>query len=756
MNYRKSFVLLAMLFIGIHVVGAMSVGELADSYNYDYSDGSMKIVQFNDTMIDLNSDGLNDTLVINLTTNVSASTSYFFVVKLFEGDHLVQNFTNATVSSSTQSVSVTFSTNQLQLGQYNYSVDVRDQNYILVYSKYRTQTSLYSNFSKGTAIAAIADQRINNSLRINVSLNVTQNSTSNITVYLVYNTNRTLSSTVQANLTTPYTTISIDFDNETIKSTHYNGSYSITAVQIDNKILSSNFTTANYSFIDFAQTSFLNNITSNTIDIDANNLSDVIQFNFIISVKNTDNYTVITSLYDPNNNFIATLNTTQQLTIGDQLVSVNITGSLIYKTYSSGQFVLPVIILQQNNVTIDVVYDPYYTTAYSYADFERPPLADLIPSVQSSYANNSATVYVNITNQGLVPAFNFATDIFDNGTYQNESIISVLQPNQSVLFTYVVQNISSANFFTVIVDFNNVVDESNETNNIVSTYQPLTPTTSFVIQNFSDLTPTSLNKVLEFIMLNNGTTDINLSWTVATGEGDISSIANTLLTAGEQSSILVNYNYTTKGLITVTANIYSGGNFSTQTIVLDTRTLRILNATQSGNNIKIIEFTVQTVGSNTTIGWSIDTGESNITGTMPTNITKGENVTYLMQYPYATVGTFQVNITINSSTDQTSTQLTVPVLELVISNFVKLSSNNTKAIFNFDVQDVFSVNKTAAWSFDTNDSNIIQATQNITVVSSEIVSIIVENNFTVTGNRTVVATVNTAFANYSSYLNTTI
>ena len=56
----------------------MTLQDLINSYDYSYSDGTLNATSQNDYMIDTNNNGINDTLIINLTVN-STYTSFFEV-----------------------------------------------------------------------------------------------------------------------------------------------------------------------------------------------------------------------------------------------------------------------------------------------------------------------------------------------------------------------------------------------------------------------------------------------------------------------------------------------------------------------------------------------------------------------------------------------------------------------------------------------------------------------------------------------------
>jgi len=202
-------------------VQASPINDLINSYNFDYITETINVTSFSDYMVDSNANGIDDTLIINLTTNASASVTYIFSVLLHDGNRLIHNSTNATVSSASPLVQVTFDTRDLAKDQYNYSVDITDQGGSLLYSKYKVETASYSDYETGDSILSLSDGSISDDyLQLNVTLNTTRNRTCNATVYLSYGGD-SISSTIEDTLSTPETTLSFDFDNRTITATHH-------------------------------------------------------------------------------------------------------------------------------------------------------------------------------------------------------------------------------------------------------------------------------------------------------------------------------------------------------------------------------------------------------------------------------------------------------------------------------------------------------------------------------------------------------
>lgn len=461
------FMLLVLLIVFLPSAAAMSVPELVESYDYGFYDGTINVTSFSDLLLDSNTDGLNDTLVINLTTDATQLTSYIFIITLLDDDSVIRNYTTKNISSSDPHATVQFPSSLLSETKYNYTVEIRTSDFGLAYRKYKTETDLLQNLEFGADVYNISDtNNANTTLRLTLTLNVTENVTTNVTAYLTYN-NNTIESTVQTTLTEPDETITIDFDNETIKSTHYVGTYAVESIRIEDQIINVNYNTSSYDYEDFAKTSYVQDITTNTYDFDANNLIDVLQVNATNIIKDADNYTLTVSIYDENQALVAKKNVTETLSTGTHNLLINVSGSAIYKKQPSGNFTISVTRLQKENITTDLLYDRHITQDYAYTDFEPPARPDLALNISKEFNGSVNNITVEVSNEGTAPAYNVVIDIFNNETYTNQSVLTQLVVNQTSTFTYIVPNTTNNTIFVAIIDFDNFVDEENETNNIV-------------------------------------------------------------------------------------------------------------------------------------------------------------------------------------------------------------------------------------------------------------------------------------------------
>src|SRR3989338_11218823 len=151
----KLILVYSILILTVPSIFALTLQELIDSYNFGYNDGTLNINLINDYMVDSNSNGQNDSLVINLTVN-STYTAFFEVYfDLVEESGTLSNKINQSLSSGISNINISFDTRLLTKNKYNYSVRIYNSTNLLVFSKYNVETNTYNAFENGTSINRI-------------------------------------------------------------------------------------------------------------------------------------------------------------------------------------------------------------------------------------------------------------------------------------------------------------------------------------------------------------------------------------------------------------------------------------------------------------------------------------------------------------------------------------------------------------------------------------------------------------------------
>ena len=460
-----------LIFIAVFLTLPVSadIEGLIGSYSYDFYNGTINVTTQQDYMIDKNNNNKNDTLIINITTD-AASGNYRIIVEIIDENKVLVNNTEKTLAASDKSASINFPSELLAKQKFNYSIRINDNDNNLVFRKFNIESRVYKNYDTGANVTRITDNSINNDfIRINLTIDPSKSGNANITVTLAYNSS-SISKAEEKTLSNGTHVVSIIFDNETIKSTHYNGNFTIDAVIVGSKIFDFNRNTSIYNYEDFAKTSYIKSITGGKIDTNNNNLSEFLEINFTVVIKNTADYTITYDLYDQFNNFIANFSKTQSLNAGTQNVQTLVNGSDIYKTKINGPYVMSFAKLSISNEAEDIIINAHTTNQSFYTDYEKPNLPDLKVTINKIFneINNITNLTINLSNIGNAPAFNIFLDIFNNETYNNNATLDFLDKNNFKIYNLAVTNTSNATLFTTIADFDNSIDESNENNNIAN------------------------------------------------------------------------------------------------------------------------------------------------------------------------------------------------------------------------------------------------------------------------------------------------
>ncbi len=447
---------------------SISINELISRYKFDTSD-KIKVISFNDFMLDKDNDNINDTLFLELTLN-NSNGNYTFVANLIDNEIIITNETSKNLNSN--KINLTFDTSLLSSNKFNYSIKIYNSSYNLKFRIDNIETKIYKNYYQGFQILSISDKKIYNSLSFNLSLNSIINTEAELSIFLLYN-NSIIFSKQNRTLINGTQTISINFDNETIKRTHYKGNFNISSIKIGNKIIKQNKLTDYYNYEDFAITSYISSILDKKVD---NNL----RIDLNLSTKNLNNYSnnnnidykidynIEAELYDLFNEFIEIKNESFSLNSGKQKVSLDFNGTFIYSKKLNGPYQVRNIKLFEANNLVDVVNEPYITNFYNFSDFIKPNLPDLNITIQASdgyhYGINNITLNVTVKNIGNTPAFNIFLDIFDNLTISKTEQISIFEIGDKKVYQFEFINFSDFEI-SAIADINNFVEEINESNN---------------------------------------------------------------------------------------------------------------------------------------------------------------------------------------------------------------------------------------------------------------------------------------------------
>ena len=556
---KKQTIILMVGILGLLVGGLFvsaqqgSVEDLISSYSFDYFGPEIDVEGVNDYMSDEDSNGQNDTLYFNVSVHNATSGDYKFYIDVeVEGTKVIGSATH-NIASVPASRLINVSTELISGDMFNYTLRVYDSSGSLVYRESGFETQQYGPYEEGYSVITIDDANIGNDLiRVDLDINSSKSLTEDVSVFMKHNDDF-ISSTKSVSLSTGSNDIEIDFDNETIKSTHYNGTYLIERVQVGDKIIRVNHTTDSYDYETFAKTSYIRSYDDSFIDTNSNNLSEVLQIATILNIKQSGSYTVENYVYGLDGRHLSTISDTQTLGTGEQTVYMNISGPDIYSSQIDGPYEIIYSKLISGNETIDSRQNAFLTNISSYRDFERPPLPDLDISLNVHYNGTDNLVNVTVSNEGNATAFNVFVDLLDaNSSYRGEDSVAVLNASDSALFEFVANGTAENSTFVGVVDFNNLVDESDEVNNVASNLEFITP--EIDVTELNVVYQNSTERIFMFAVNNTLNVTINqIEWLFDTGDDNYSSEVNASLASGEEYYVYLYHNYSSSGNYSVTA-----------------------------------------------------------------------------------------------------------------------------------------------------------------------------------------------------------
>src|SRR3989344_565071 len=372
----KGWLVIFFIFVlAVPLSSSISLRELIDVYIFSASTSDMNLDNYTDYMIDKNGNEINDTLVIELATN-NVNGNFIFVVNLFDKNGAIANETNLTLGSGINKINITFDSSLLSQSQFNYSVKIYNSTYSLKYRKDKILTQNYSNYEGGFKMIDLKDSVFGNNIRINLTINSAVNGTYESVLFLSYNSS-TISVKENKSITDSVNVLTFNFDNETIKKTHYAGRFNISSVKIGKKILRADFVTNTYDFRNFASTSYFDGFSDSGYDSNHNGKYESLQILSNLEILEGGYYSATLYLYDLFGNIVEIINSSRDFSPEKRTLQFDINGSGIAANKLNGPFVIKRIELFENGILRDVLNEAHTTNNYNFDDFDNPNLPDL-------------------------------------------------------------------------------------------------------------------------------------------------------------------------------------------------------------------------------------------------------------------------------------------------------------------------------------------------------------------------------------------
>ena len=409
-------------------------------------------------------------------------------------------------------------------------------------------------------------------------------------------------------------------------------------------------------------------------------------------------------------------------------------------------------LIENGNIT-DKQFEPHIISNLTYTDFERPPLPDLKlnMTVIFNQTTNQSNVTINISNIGESPTFNVFLDIFNNETFSTTNNTVILNINESQIYNFIVTNVSNATLFTAIADFDNLVDERNESNNIMQNTPPTI--VSLAIESLTTMYSNGTLKIFEFVILNDGDTAVtDVQWWFDTNDSNrINSTSNISLAVNERAFVYIQYNFSDEGSYSVKANATGLSQSTTISSSLISAVgvgdLAITSFKAANIDIANVIFEIQAqnnlLQNLTNLNWSLTTADGNIINSTQqfSSIQPNETIFIFVNYDYGRTGTFNPIASVTNQTYSDLKTITLDIKHIQAYNLSVVNESGSKRIFEFIIKNSLNTNLTGVnWTFDTKHSNVINNTATSVLQPSEQMFIYIDYNFTSSGTFNVNAT----------------
>lgn len=463
---KKTLLAVASIFFFLFVifsVRAMTIEELVDSYSFDYDGGELNVLVVSDF---LDSGALSfDVEVVDAVPG-----SYSFYIDIADVNGLVTGEAVTNLDSSGGNVRVNVSSCYLSgESQFNYSLRIYDSGGSLVYRRGNFVTGVYS-YVRYEVLDVVDSSVGDDYVELVVSINSGVVAKENISVFLEYE-NKSFFVESEADLVIGINYIVLTIDGEILGDSHYDGAYDIVGVLIGEKFVDLELVSSVYDFRDFVEGSYFDSYDLEFVDSDSDSLIDYLEFDFGIEVREEGSYRIDAELYDSNGRYLASLNESVYLDVGLGVVHGRIDGGLLYSLGADGPYVIAVARLFFGDVLVDVNREVLISDEVSYYDFERPTLPDLKVDLDAKENGTGYLINVSVGNIGKSSAFSFYLDLFSSGNdsadsdYFERVYINNLSEGEVYAFGFVLENIEVSDLVAV-VDFEDFVEESNESNNV--------------------------------------------------------------------------------------------------------------------------------------------------------------------------------------------------------------------------------------------------------------------------------------------------
>jgi hypothetical protein len=386
--------------------------------NTNESNSSLNIINVSERGFDSDSDGYYNGLrvTVNLTSNKSMMIQ--FIAKLFDASQNEISFASVfpSIQSGIQQLQLDFDGVTIRESGINgpYSINVSIytiglDGFLLDSMCVSTVSYNYSDFQPQAAVfnGSFTEYSMDNNsdgfydnLLINVGINVTTLGEYSIGATLYDNTGKIIINTRSTSyLNVGDHIIPLIFDGKTINRHGENGPYQLRYLglscnnQTDFILNAYNTSAYNYNSFQSISARFDDNYSDSGLDMDGNGLYEYLSLNVGVNVNSAGNYTIISSLYDSNDSFIVLTSNHSYLNKGDQLITLQFNGPIIFHHNINGSYLVGILtILDGRGMIIDTKTDIYSTSSFNYTSFEEN-LKPYAPTINGPTSGITGYIY---------------------------------------------------------------------------------------------------------------------------------------------------------------------------------------------------------------------------------------------------------------------------------------------------------------------------------------------------------------------------
>ena len=292
---KKLVALIIVLAMVLPSSYSLSIKDIIAKYNFFVSTSQMDLTEYKDFIADKNKDGINDTLVFELCTS-SIKGNFIFAISVFCKNEIITNETSIALNQGNNKVNITYGLIFLPQGRFNYSIKIYNSSYSLKYRKDNILTQSYNSFEEGFSLVSVSGFQDSKSLKINATVNSSINGSFDAIAFLSYN-NSVIYAEENVLLTDTLQDIIFNFNNETVKKTHYSGNFALKSISIGKKNFKFDYNTSSYDYRDFSESSYISGFSDEGIDENGNGKFEKLEIESGVQVLEEGDYTLQIGIY---------------------------------------------------------------------------------------------------------------------------------------------------------------------------------------------------------------------------------------------------------------------------------------------------------------------------------------------------------------------------------------------------------------------------------------------------------------------------